>query len=593
VLADRLEHILQKLNGVKKQKNGYKALCPAHPDRNPSLSIRLDGDKVLIHCHAGCKTDEVLAAVGLTYAELDGNDRRDSTKAEPNTCYIYENEESHPVYGVQRTPDKKFTQFRVMSDGQKFYGLGEGWFDKKNNRWEKLSSERNAAPTSSAVWYEKVVSLPFKLPEVIRASNAGQKIFICEGEKDVLNIIEKGGIATTNSGGAGKWIDDFSRFFVGSEVVIVADKDAPGIAHAEQVAKSLSSAGVSNSIMTAREGKDASDHLKAGFGLDEFVPYLPERANQSIIKSLSEIEPEVVGWLWCNYIPLKAVTLLGGDPGKGKTRVALAIAAMLSRGESFPGSDEKTEGRTLIVTLEEPAGQIRKRIEDLDADLSKIDIVVPDEEFRSSPLSWFQNHSVSDTFKLIIFDPLQCFVSHKADMQVANKSRHEMNQFIRLAESSGAAVLIICHPNKQEGNKPIYRFNGSLDIVGAARSALYLSDRDDKIVLSQIKSNLGPKAPNIEVIISEEGTVSFGDFLEDEPKPKSAVQIAKEFILTQLSEVPMLSDQLTELASLLGISKSTMNRARKDLGSRLKCQKRSDGMWELSIRTESDPKENP
>jgi len=30
------------------------ALCPAHDDRNPSLSIQLADDRILIHCFAGC-----------------------------------------------------------------------------------------------------------------------------------------------------------------------------------------------------------------------------------------------------------------------------------------------------------------------------------------------------------------------------------------------------------------------------------------------------------------------------------------------------------------------------------------------------------
>ncbi len=55
-----------------------EALCPVHDKRNPSLSIALKGDKVVLYCHAGCDYKDVVAAVGLTVSVLfaQGNGRR-------------------------------------------------------------------------------------------------------------------------------------------------------------------------------------------------------------------------------------------------------------------------------------------------------------------------------------------------------------------------------------------------------------------------------------------------------------------------------------------------------------------------------------
>ena len=47
----------------------------------------------------------------------------------------------------------------------------------------------------------------------------------------------------------------------------------------------------------------------------------------------SEIEPREVKWLWYPYIPFGKVTLLQGDPGDGKSKLMLSIAALLSKGE--------------------------------------------------------------------------------------------------------------------------------------------------------------------------------------------------------------------------------------------------------------------
>ena len=54
-----------------------------------------------------------------------------------------------------------------------------------------------------------------------------------------------------------------------------------------------------------------------------------------VIKA-SEIEPKEVKWLWYPYIPVGKVTLLQGDPGDGKSKLMLSIAALLSKGEPLP-----------------------------------------------------------------------------------------------------------------------------------------------------------------------------------------------------------------------------------------------------------------
>ena len=67
-----------------------------------------------------------------------------------------------------------------------------------------------------------------------------------------------------------------------------------------------------------------------------------------VIKA-SEIEPKEVKWLWYPYIPFGKVTLLQGDPGDGKSKLMLSIAALLSKGEALPFTDEETEPMTIIV----------------------------------------------------------------------------------------------------------------------------------------------------------------------------------------------------------------------------------------------------
>ena len=67
----------------------------------------------------------------------------------------------------------------------------------------------------------------------------------------------------------------------------------------------------------------------------------------------SEIEPKEVKWLWYPYIPFGKVTLLQGDPGDGKSKLMLSIAALLSRGEPLPFTDtDETEPMTIIYGVD-------------------------------------------------------------------------------------------------------------------------------------------------------------------------------------------------------------------------------------------------
>ena len=65
------QRLLQRLEGVKETgPDTWIALCPAHDDRNPSLSIKQISDRLLVRCMAHCETGDVLAAVGLKMTDL-------------------------------------------------------------------------------------------------------------------------------------------------------------------------------------------------------------------------------------------------------------------------------------------------------------------------------------------------------------------------------------------------------------------------------------------------------------------------------------------------------------------------------------------
>jgi hypothetical protein len=59
---------LQKVQSTGKGR--FKACCPAHDDKSPSLAIKDTDGRLLIHCFGGCATEDVLAAVGLSFSDI-------------------------------------------------------------------------------------------------------------------------------------------------------------------------------------------------------------------------------------------------------------------------------------------------------------------------------------------------------------------------------------------------------------------------------------------------------------------------------------------------------------------------------------------
>ncbi len=86
--SNALNTLLSRLEKVQPIGNDrYKALCPAHDDRSPSLAIKFDGDRLLLHCFSGCETADVLGAIGLTFADIMPNKSSGNFKKDRKPFY--------------------------------------------------------------------------------------------------------------------------------------------------------------------------------------------------------------------------------------------------------------------------------------------------------------------------------------------------------------------------------------------------------------------------------------------------------------------------------------------------------------------------
>jgi len=109
----------------------------------------------------------------------------------------------------------------------------------------------------------------YRLPEVLAQVANGGTVYVVEGEKDVETLEGLHAVATTNPGGAGKWLPHHTECLAGATVVVIADRDEVGVDHALHVARELRSTGSAVEVLQPAVGKDVSDHVGAGRGWDE------------------------------------------------------------------------------------------------------------------------------------------------------------------------------------------------------------------------------------------------------------------------------------------------------------------------------------
>jgi hypothetical protein len=216
--------------------------------------------------------------------------------------------------------------------------------------------------------------LPYRLQDVERALAAGETIHIVDGEKDADAIAAAGGVATCCARAQG-WTLELAEQLTGARRIrIVADRDGgTGARQAREVAKLLVDAGAIASsdieLVQAREGKDAHDHLAAGFGLDELEPLTVDPEDEesgswqpvdlSADRYAQPTEPPIVGGLVYRG---KRHALIG-PPEASKTLLALLLGLEWMR---------TGHGRFALIDFEMGPNATRLLLTDLGATIDEI-----------------------------------------------------------------------------------------------------------------------------------------------------------------------------------------------------------------------------
>jgi len=136
----QLNELLSRLKGVKNGNGQYNALCPAHTDKEPSLSIRETDGKILLHCHAGCTKESILGVMGLEMKDLfivdravpqnGGSNNNSKPKREIAAVYDYKDLDGNIIHSTIRYNPKGFSQRRPDQTNPIMLGRWLEWIGK-------------------------------------------------------------------------------------------------------------------------------------------------------------------------------------------------------------------------------------------------------------------------------------------------------------------------------------------------------------------------------------------------------------------------------------------------------------------------------
>ncbi len=417
------------------------AQAPGHSAADRSVSIRAIDGMVLMYCHAGEHLDDVLTAIGLTKADLFDDPK--------GIRYTYPDGRI-----VLRTPDKRFSQ-TGNTKGKALY------------RADRVTDS--------------------------------QTVYVAEGEKDCAAIESIGGTAVCSAMGAGKAGRADWTPLHGKDVIIVADKDAPGYRHAQAVADALT--GKANvHIVEAAIGKDAADHIAAGKTLDQLVS-LSDGAPR--LWRATDLKPAAQArWLAKGRLPLASISLLVGDEGIGKSLLWVWIVAAVTTGKPLPefGIPEGEPQHVILVCTEDDwATTVRPRLEVAGADLGMVQVICEEEDGSGSPVfprDMYLIANAEPTPALVVVDAWLDTVPPGLSVRDPQQARQALHPWRELATGTDAAVLLLCHTNRVASANARDRYGATGELRKKARMTLYAqADDDGRLVVDPEKMNTAAPIP--------------------------------------------------------------------------------------------------
>ncbi len=544
---ERLRHHWQSQGLAWKDGAGdtASAQAPGHSDADRSVTFRQIAGQVLMNSHADDKA-AVLDAVGLSLRDLfdDAN----------GTTYTYR--------------DGRKVRRSYKDNGRKAFHQSGNKAGRDLYRVERLDDHPTGTP-----------------------------VYVVEGEKDVLALESVGAVAVCNAMGAGKAsLFDWAPL-TGHTVVIVADDDQPGRRHAEQVRELLTPIAGGVVVVTSASGKDAADHIAAGHGIDEFQILDQGNGNGRRLKVTrgSDVKMQRVRWVMDDWIPAGSLTLLAGREGLGKSTIAAALCAQITRGQ-LDGELRGTPHTVLYVHSEDSREfTVAPRLLAAGADMDRVIFVDVETSHTDSgtlilPLDTLALEDVVAQHKVafVVLDAATSSMSSELSGKDDRAVRQYLEPLAQLAARQGCVVFGLCHFGKRDGADTGKLILGSIAWSQVARSVLSVAKDDDtgNLIVTNTKGNLAPRTRSMEAEIvsttvpTDDGPTEVGALRwlgetdrdarelltgpEDEDDDRTEVEKWLEDYLTEQGSAPR-KDVFIEAAKLK-FAERTVKRAAKKIG---------------------------
>lgn len=350
------------LERAKQTSAGFIACCPAHDDREPSLSIA-DGDKgPVVHCHAGCEQGSVLDALAGLGVELrrpksNGNGYY-AEPAAPLTVATFAHGKllsaaklrEWGVYDVEGGGiGYEYRNRAGAVTGMKFRRTLGG--EQRGFRWRK-----DSAPSLYGLW---------RL-EDLRALDG--RTIICEGESDTLTLWQND-FCALGLPGASMWQESWvSELPAHGPVYFVIEPDKGGQAVLAAIAKSVL-ADRARLIRMEATHKDPSalyladpDAFKDRFEslIEAAVPFKEPRKSRFRHAADIAANPIPVSWLLRPYLEQMVLALLYGELGSMKSFVTLDMLLAIASGRPWGGSEISVKKQPVAFVSAEGRGLYKR-----------------------------------------------------------------------------------------------------------------------------------------------------------------------------------------------------------------------------------------